>query len=110
MRDKSTAIEDKLPKVTHEGGSMAMLQIMSNRDAELITELRDEIRQDMQDYKLLTTDKHIGTELATSFLFGEGDLSCLRGVRSFFCDYLDQQIDKNITKLKKLIEVNNNAE
>ena len=94
MRDKSTAIEDKLPKVPHEGVSMAMLQIMENRKAELITELRDEIRQDMQDYKLLTTDKHIGTDLA----------------RSFFCDYLDQQIDKNITKLKKLIEVNKNAE
>ena len=107
MRDKSTAIEDKLPKVTHEGGSMAMLQIMANREAELITELRDEIRQDMKDYKLLTTDKHFGTELATSFLFGE---SCLSEVRSFFCDYLDQQIDKNITKLKKLIEVNNNAD
>ena len=110
MRDKSTTIEDKLPKVTHEGGSMAMLQIMSNRDAELITELRDEIRQDMQDYKLLTTDKHIGTELATSFLFGGDDPYILNKVRSFFCDYLDQQIDKNITKLKKLIEVNNNAE
>ena len=84
MRDKSTAIEDKLPKVTHEGGSMATLQIMSNRDAELITELRDEIRQDMQDYKLLTTDKHIGTEISTSFLFGEGDRSCLRELEAFF--------------------------
>ena len=44
---------------------------------QLITNLRDEIRQDMKDYKLLTTDKHIGTEISTSFLFGEGDRSCL---------------------------------
>jgi len=108
MRNKSTTIKDKLPKVTHEGGSMAMLEIMANREEELITQLRNEVRQDMKDYKLLTTDKHIGTELSERFLFGEGDLSCLRGVRSFFYDYLDQQIDNNLTKLKKLIEVNNN--
>ncbi len=110
MRDKSTAIEDKLPKVPHEGVSMAMLQIMANREAELITELRDEIRQDMKDYKLLYTKENVGTELATSFLFGGDDPYILNKVRSFFCDYLDQQIDKNITKLKKLIEVNKNAE
>jgi hypothetical protein len=108
MRNKSTTIKDKLPKVTHEGGSMAMLEIMANREEELITQLRNEVRQDMKDYKLLTTDKHIGTELSERFLFGEGDRSCLRGVRSFFYDYLDQQIDNNLTKLKKLIEVNNN--
>lgn len=110
MRDKSTAIEDKLPKVTHEGGSMAMLQIMANREAELITELRDEIRQDMKDYKLLYTNENIGTDSAKSLLFGAGNSVCLNEVRFLFANYLNQQIDKNLTKLKKLIEVNNNAE
>ena len=109
MRDKSTTIKDKLPKVTHEGGSMATLQIMSNCDAELTTQLRNEIRQDMKDYKLLYTNENIGTDLAKSLLFGAGNSLCLNEVRFLFANYLNQQIDKNLTKLKKLIERSTNT-
>ena len=57
----------------------------------------------------LYTNENIGTDLAKSLLFGAGNSLCLNEVRFLFANYLNQQIDKNLTKLKKLIERSTNT-
>jgi hypothetical protein len=58
--------------------------------------LRDEIRRDMEDYKLLYSDNHEG-----SYHFSHS------GNLGWFSRYLKSQINNNLSKLKQLVEQNN---
>lgn len=65
-----------------------------------IRNLREEIRQDMQDYKLSYSSRKELNENREWLIFdNEFD--------SWFFDYLREQINKNIKKLKELVEQNN---
>ena len=58
----------------------------------------------MQDYKLLWTDEHLGIQVPHRWLFGESrEKHNMNDIRSFFSEYLNERIDSNITRLKKLI-------
>jgi hypothetical protein len=62
--------------------------------------LREKIRQDMQDYKLLTsTQKELNEDGEWLIFDNEFD--------SWFFNYLREQINKNIKRLKELVEQNN---
>jgi hypothetical protein len=72
-----------------------------------IRNLREEIRQDMQDYKLLWTDRNVGCDDQKLYLFLPQDT--LYEVRKNsiyykFSEYLEQRI---IDNLIKLVEQNN---
>lgn len=65
-----------------------------------IYNLRAEIRQDMQDYKLSYSSRKELNENREWLIFdNEFD--------SWFFDYLREQINKNIKELKELVEQNN---
>lgn len=68
-----------------------------------IRNLREEIRRDMEDYKLLWTDEYIGVEAGTLYLFRTED----NDLRFWFSQYLSKEIDNNLLKLKELVEQNN---
>jgi len=70
-----------------------------------IRNLREEIRADMEDYKLLWTDENVGQEgrNGPSFLFDANK----EGIRNWFSKYLISQINNNLSKLKELVEQNN---
>lgn len=62
--------------------------------------LREEIRQDMEDYKLSYSSRKELNENREWLIFdNEFD--------SWFFDYLREQINKNIKELKTLVEYNN---
>lgn len=58
--------------------------------------LREEIRRDMEDYKLLYSDDH-----EASYYFSHS------GNLGWFSKYLINKIENNALKLKKLLEQNN---
>lgn len=68
-----------------------------------INHLRTEIRKDMQDYKLLYTCDYVNNE--PEYLFNielkDGD------ILFWFSAYLYQQINNNLSKLKQLMEREN---
>jgi len=99
---------------------------MSEQEAKKYTSirnLREEIRQDMQDYKLLHTKAYLydqeNNEMVNDSLFTgwySGDDNCF--TENGYCDperafsdkanwykkYLDQRLKQNLTKLKELVE------
>jgi cobalamin biosynthesis protein CobT len=76
---------------------------MSEQEARKYTSicmLREEIRQDMQDYKLSASPQKELNENREWLIFdNEFD--------SWFFHYLREQINKNIKELKELVEQNN---
>lgn len=78
---------------------------MSEQEARRYTatqNLREEIRQDMQDYKLLWTDRNVGRDYQKLYLFLPQDT--LYEVRKNsiyykFSEYLQQRIIDNLIKL-----------
>jgi hypothetical protein len=88
--------------------------------------LREEIKQDMQDYKLLHTKAYLydqeNNKMVNDSLFTgwySGDDNCF--TKDGYCDperafsdqanwykeYLDQRLKQNLTKLKELVEQEN---
>ncbi|MGL5716227.1 MAG: hypothetical protein ACRCX2_24630 [Paraclostridium sp.] len=77
-----------------------------------INHLRTEIRKDMQDYKLLWTDKNIGRDDPyESYLFLPQHPQYYNVLQDNiyyeFSTYLNQRIAYNITKLQELVEQEN---
>lgn len=70
-----------------------------------INHLRTEIRKDMQDYKLLCAREQVGVDTEPEYLFNielnQDD------IRFWFSAYLYQQINNNLSKLKQLVEQEN---
>jgi len=80
---------------------------MSEQEARKYTSirmLREEIRRDMEDYKLLWTDEYVGVVTEAVYLFNRKKDNDLR---FWFSKYLDKQIDNNLSKLKELVEQKN---
>lgn len=69
-----------------------------------IHNLREEIRRDMEDYKLLWTDECTGIDTEATYLFNRKKDNDLR---FWFSRYLNEQIDSNLLKLTELVEQNN---
>lgn len=70
--------------------------------------LREEIRQGMEDYKLLFTltySTYLGVDDEPEYLFGielkDDD------IRFWFAQHLHRQINNNLSKLKELVEQEN---
>jgi hypothetical protein len=80
---------------------------MSEQEAKKYTSirnLREEITRDMEDYKLfVSVDDYVGHHTASVLLGKEND----HYKRAWFIEYLKIQIDSNISKLKELVEQNN---
>ena len=73
-----------------------------------IRNLREEIRQDMEDYKLLWTDEYVGTECGPQYLFNIApNFSEHNSICFWFSKHLNQQIEGKMRKLKELVEGNN---
>lgn len=80
---------------------------MSEQEARRYTSicmLREEIRQDMKDYKLLWTDEYVGVAAEPRYLFNRQKNN---DIRLWFSKYLHKQINSNLLKLKQLVEQNN---
>lgn len=66
-----------------------------------INDLRTEIRKDMQDYKLFTSVEDYEGRHASYVSVG---VEYKHYKRAWFMEYLNKQIDGNISKLKELVE------
>lgn len=68
-----------------------------------IHNLREEIRRDMEDYKLLWTTINLEPNHEIYHLFTPHE----EGITRWFTEYLNKQITINLIKLQELVEQNN---